>query len=132
MRLLLDTHSLLWAVFDPRKLSESAHQAIKNPQNDVAVSVVSFWEISLKYALGELELVGAEPEDLPETIATMGIDILQVSAGEAASFHKLPRLAHKDPFDRLIVWQAIRQRRHLVSTDRSFAEYAASGLKIHW
>jgi PIN domain nuclease of toxin-antitoxin system len=132
MRLLLDTHSLLWAIFDPKKLSEPARAAIKDQRNDVAVSVVSFWEISLKYALGKLELVGAKPEDLPETTETMGIDILQVSAYEAASFHKLPKLAHKDPFDRLIIWQAIQQRMHLISKDRSFEDYKASGLKIFW
>lgn len=132
MRLLLDTHSLLWAIFDPKKLSEPARAAIKDQRNDVAVSVVSFWEISLKYALGKLELVGANPEDLPETTETMGIDILQVSAYEAASFHKLSKLAHKDPFDRLIIWQAIQQRMHLVSKDRSFEDYKASGLKLFW
>jgi PIN domain nuclease of toxin-antitoxin system len=132
MRLLLDTHSLLWAIFDPKKLSEPARAAIKDQRNDVAVSVVSFWEISLKYALGKLELVGAKPEDLPETTKTMGIDIFQVSAYEAASFHRLPKLAHKDPFDRLIIWQAIQQRMHLISKDRSFEDYKASGLKIFW
>jgi PIN domain nuclease of toxin-antitoxin system len=132
MRLLLDTHSLLWAIFDPKKLREPARAAIKDQRNDVAVSVVSFWEISLKYALGKLELVGTNPEDLPETTETMGIDILQVSAYEAASFHKLPKLAHKDPFDRLIIWQAIQQRMHLVSKDRSFEDYKASGLKLFW
>ncbi|MDQ1334155.1 MAG: hypothetical protein QG552_1105 [Thermodesulfobacteriota bacterium] len=132
MKLLLDTHSLLWAIFSPKKLSEPARDAIKDPQNDVAVSVVSFWEISLKYALGKLELVGAKPEDLPETTEGMGMDILPVSAYEAASFHKLPKLAHKDPFDRLIIWQAIQRKMHLISKDRSFEDYTTSGLKIYW
>jgi len=132
MKLLLDTHSLLWAIFSPEKLSERSREAIKDRQNDVAVSVVSFWEISLKYAMGKLELVGAEPEKLPETAERMGFDTLPLSVSEAASFHQLPKRAHKDPFDRLIIWQAIQRRMHLVSKDRSFEEYTALGLKTYW
>lgn len=132
MNLLLDTHSLLWAIFSPRKLSEPAREALKDRQNDVAASVVSFWEISLKYALGKLELAGASPEDLPDVTERMGVDILPLSPHEAAGFHKLPKLGHKDPFDRLIIWQAIQRGMHLVSKDRSFEDYRASGLKIFW
>lgn len=132
MNLLMDTHSLLWAVFSPRKLSDRAREAMTDRQNEVAVSVVSFWEISLKYALGKLELVGATPEDLPPLTERMGMDVLQVLAAEAASFHRLPRLAHKDPFDRLIVWQAIQRGMHLISKDRSLEAYAPSGLKMYW
>ena len=94
--------------------------------------MVSFWEISLKYALGKLQPAGVEPEDLPETTEEMGMDILQVSAYEAASFHKLSKLAHKDPFDRLIIWQAIQRRMHLISKNRSFQDYGPSGLKVYW
>jgi len=132
MNLLLDTHSLLWAIFSPRKLSEPAREAMKDRQNDVAASVVSFWEISLKYAIGKLELVGAKPEDLPEVTESMGIDILPLSAHEAAGFHKLPKRRHKDPFDRLIIWQAIQRGMQLITRDRSFEDYRETGLRIYW
>jgi PIN domain nuclease of toxin-antitoxin system len=132
MRCLLDTHSFLWAIFSPEKLSHSAREKIIDPENDVAVSLVTFWEISLKYALGKLELVDTEPENLPDVAEEMGIDILQVSPREAASFHKLPKLAHKDPFDRLIIWQAIQQKMTLISRDKEFKDYRQFGLKIHW
>jgi PIN domain nuclease of toxin-antitoxin system len=132
MRILLDTHGFLWSLFDPGKLSEKASNAILSPENDVAVSTVTFWEISLKYALGKLELTGVEPEQLPEYADKMDMEILSLSAIEAASFHRLPRLAHKDPFDRIIIWQAISQKRVLVSKDRDFKAYQPFGLAAIW
>ena len=98
----------------------------------MAASVVSFWEISLKCALGKLELEGARPEDLPEVTERMGIDILPLSAHEAAGFYKLPKRMHKDPFDRLIIWQAIQRGMHLVTRDRSFEDYVEAGLRVFY
>ncbi len=132
MRCLLDSHSFLWAIFSPEKLSRSAREEITDPENDVAVSLVTFWEISLKYSLGKLKLVDTKPEDLPGAAEEMGIDILQLSPHEASSFHNLPKLAHKDPFDRLIIWQAIQQKMTLISKDKEFKDYRKFGLKIHW
>ena len=132
MNFLLDTHSFLWALFVPEKLSRSATQKIISSDNDVAVSVVAFWEISLKYALGKLELSGVEPDELPSFADQMGLSILPISPSEAASFHKLPRLLHKDPFDRFIIWQAIQRKMTLISKDREFKEYQKFGLKTHW
>ena len=132
MRCLLDTHSFLWAVFSPENLSKSARETIMDQENEIAVSVVTFWEISLKYAMGKLELINIQPEALPETAEKIGIDILQITPHEAASFHNLPRLAHKDPFDRLIIWQAIQRKMSLISRDQSFKDYKQYGLKMHW
>ena len=132
MRYLLDTHSFLWTLFSPGKLSTPARKEIQNRENDVAVSVVSLWEISLKYSLGKLELVNTEPEDLPLVSQEMGIAILRLEPHEASSFHKLPKLAHKDPFDRLIIWQAIERKMVLISKDRSFGDYMKCGLKTYW
>jgi PIN domain nuclease of toxin-antitoxin system len=132
MTYLLDTHSFLWAIFSPDKLSKSARETIKDRENEIAVSVVTFWEISLKYALGKLDLVSIKPEDLPGAAEKAGIDILQITPQEAASFHNLPRLTHKDPFDRLIIWQAIQRNMPLISKDREFKDYRKFGLKINW
>jgi len=132
MNFLLDTHSFLWALFSPEKLSPSAAQKIRSSDNDVAVSVISFWEISLKFALGKLELSGVEPEALPRFAEQMGMNIMPISPTEAASFHKLPKLLHKDPFDRFIIWQAIQRKMTLISKDCEFKEYLKFGLKIHW
>ena len=132
MNLLLDTHGFLWSLFAPEKLSRAAVREIKSPNNDVAVSVVTFWEISLKYALRKLKLAGVKPEELPDFAGQMNIEILPITAAEASSFHKLPRLSHKDPFDRIIIWQAIQRKMTLISKDRNFEIYRKFGLKTSW
>jgi PIN domain nuclease of toxin-antitoxin system len=96
------------------------------------VSVVTFWEISLKYALGKIEIKGLNPEDLPAAAKEAVFEIMQLDPGEAASFHRLPRFGHKDPFDRLIIWQAIQRDLFLISGDRQFNEYQDYGLKLLW
>jgi len=132
MNILLDTHVFLWSLFTPDKLSKAVIREIKSPNNDVAVSVVTFWEISLKYALGKLELTGVKPEELPDFAAQMNLEILPITAAEASSFHRLPRLSHKDPFDRIIIWQAIQRKMTLVSKDRDFKAYRKFGLRTFW
>ena len=132
MNILLDTHVFLWSLFTPDKLSKAVIREIKSPDNDVAVSVVTFWEISLKYALGKLELTGVNPEELPDFATQMNLEILPITAAEASTFHKLPRLTHKDPFDRIIIWQAIQRKMILVSKDRNFKTYHKSGLRTFW
>ena len=132
MKLLLDTHSFLWSLFSPDKLSKKARRAILDPENDVLVSVVTFWEISLKYALGKIEMKGLKPEDLPGAAKEACFEILGLEQEEAAGFHTLPRIGHKDPFDRLIIWQAIQRDCFLISSDSHFIEYREYGLKLLW
>lgn len=132
MRYLLDTHSFLWSLFSPEKLSVSVKKVIRDRENEIGISVITFWEISLKYSLGKLELIDTEPDNLPIVAEEMGLEIIQFKPQEAASFHKLPKLAHKDPFDRLIIWQAIQQKMIMITKDRKFRDYEKYGLKIHW
>jgi PIN domain nuclease of toxin-antitoxin system len=132
MKCLLDTHAFLWSVFDPRLLGKKAAPVIRNPNNSVSVSVVSFWEISLKHSVGKLELENVAPEDFPKIAARAGFEILPLTASEAASCHRLPRLEHRDPFDRLIVWQAIDRKLVLISADSSISAYRSAGLKVLW
>ncbi len=132
MSCLLDTHALLWTLFDPSRLGNKAAESIRNPEVTVSVSVVSFWEISLKYATGKLELSGVTPDDFPAIALQSGFDILPVAAADAATYHHLPRMGHKDPFDRLIIWQAISHKLTLISQDKAFAVYRKLGLKVLW
>ena len=132
MKLLLDTHTFLWAAFSPRKLSARARSALIDQENEVAVSSLSFWEVSLKFSLGKITLEGCTPDELPTVAQEMQFAILQTDATDMASFHALPRTAHKDPFDRMIIWQAIRLGRTLVSKDAKFASYQDHGLKVLW
>lgn len=132
MKYLLDTHAFLWSLFTPEKLSRAASQTIISRDNDITVSVITFWEISLKYSIGKIELSGVKPDELPDFADKAGFEIVQVNPYEAATFYNLPRLSHKDPFDRLLIWQAIQRKIILISKDRSFAEYKEYGLQMQW
>lgn len=132
MNYLLDTHAFLCAAFSPNKLSAKARNEIRSAENQVCISIVSFWEISLKYTLGKIELSNCTPADMPDIATQMGFEIIQFGAQETASFYQLPKVAHKDPFDRMIIWQAIQQQRILVSKDANFPGYRQFGLKVLW
>lgn len=132
MKGLLDTHVFLWAVFSPEKLSAAVRPLIQDANNSLFISTISFWEISLKYSMGKLELQGCSPENLPEVASAMQLELLHPSAEELASFHRLPRLTHKDPFDRLIIWQALQKQLQFVSKDQRLSEYQSLGLKVIW
>ncbi|MSQ70714.1 MAG: type II toxin-antitoxin system VapC family toxin [Betaproteobacteria bacterium] len=132
MSYLLDTHAFLWALFSPEKLSRRARNIITDTSSTVCLSSVTLWEISLKFALGKLVLNNASPEDLVAAAQRMGLDLISPSAEEAASFHKLPRVAHRDPFDRMLAWQAIHRQMVLVSKDGALPAYHDAGLKTLW
>jgi PIN domain nuclease of toxin-antitoxin system len=130
MRYLTDTHIFLWALFEPGNISPKAQKILRSQESSVFVSVVSFWEISLKYALGKLELQGIEPHELPDFALQTHFEILDLQPEDAAFFDQLPRFPHKDPFGRMIIWQAVRNKMTLISKDREFAEYQKIGLRI--
>ncbi len=132
MNCLLDTHAFLWAAFEPKKLSSRVRPILTDPDNNIFVSAVTFWEISLKFALGKLELKGVSPEELPDVATRMGFELIPMEAEESAAFHRLPRQNHKDPFDRMLVHQAIRRHNVLISADPSLAQYEIQGLRLLW
>lgn len=132
MKYLLDTHSFLWALFEDEKLTKKIKEIILNPDNEIYVSIVSFWEISLKYSIGKLSLRGISPEDLPEKAREFGIEVLQITRKEASTFHKLPKTGHKDPFDRMLIWQPINTGATLISKDKGIKRYESYGLSILW
>jgi PIN domain nuclease of toxin-antitoxin system len=132
MNSLIDTHTFLWSVSDPDRLGKKARIVLEDPNNSIWISVVSFWEISLKHAVGKLELVNVLPEVFPDIAKQMQLEILNLSPLEAATFYKLPKMKHKDPFDRLIIWQAIQKKMPIISKDKQFKDYKELGLKVIW
>lgn len=132
MSFLLDTHTLLWTLFDPARLGRKGTEILNNPDMTVSVSVVSFWEVSLKYATGKLALDNVAPDDFPELVRQSGFEVLPLSESDAATFHHLPRLEHKAPFDRLLIWQAITRKLVFISQDRACSAYKKEGLKVIW
>lgn len=129
---LLDTHSFLWAVIEPQKLSARLRKTIADPANEIHVSTVSFWEIALKFALGKLELTGCTPDDLVPIARDMGLAIVSPSAEEAAGFHRLPKKAHKDPFDRMLIWLCLQRSWIFLTRDVALDDYRTLGLKTFW
>ena len=129
---LLDTHSLLWAIVAPEHLSARMRAVIADPANEIHASTVSFWEISLKFSLGKLQMSGCSPEDLVASVKHMRLNIAAPTAEESAGFHHLPKLTHKDPFDRLLIWQCLQRQWILITRDRGLTEYAALGLQTAW
>ena len=130
MTYLLDTHYLLWAIADTKKISNNVKDIITDTSHRIVISAVSFWEVSLKNSLGKLEISGFSPEDLPGVCLQIGFDVIPLSPEDSSTYHKLKATYHKDPFDRMLIWQAIRSNYTLISADDTFKQYKSEGLKI--
>jgi PIN domain nuclease of toxin-antitoxin system len=126
VRLLLDTHILLWGISDDRRLKRPAREIIINPNNEVFVSAASIWEISIKVALGRIEVA---LEDLDAAVADANFQPLPITFQHAATAGRLPN-RHRDPFDRMLIAQASVEELRVVTHDRVFERYslAAQGL----
>jgi PIN domain nuclease of toxin-antitoxin system len=125
MRLLLDTCTFLWFAEDPGKLSQTARNVLQDPENELLVSAVSIWEILVKLARGKaLTLhVPATPERyFIDLRRRLGVGALAMTEDTAAQLLKLPPI-HHDPFDRLLICQAIEHGLALVTPDRAIQRY---------
>jgi PIN domain nuclease of toxin-antitoxin system len=120
VRLLLDAHALLWWLADDPALGGAARNQIADPANEVFVSAATVWEISIKRGLGKLDA----PDDLVDIIATEGFVEAPILAGDG---HRAGRLDahHRDPFDRMLVVQALRLDAAIVTRDPAFAAYGS-------
>lgn len=132
MNYLVDTHVFLWSVLSTKKLSIKAKSILLDPELITYVSTITFWEISLKFSLGKIQLKGILPDILPKVAQKAGFTILPFDEHVASSFYKLPRVKHKDPFDRMIAWQAINKGHVLLTRDKSFSFYNDDGLSTIW
>lgn len=130
MNYLLDTHILLHALMKPEKLSVKVTEILQDGSTNCTVSAVSFWEISLKFAKRKLELNGITPSEMPLKCQEMGFNIIDISFKDTATYNQLVSLVHKDPFDRMLIWQAIQNNYVLISHDRLIKEYTVKGLKV--
>jgi PIN domain nuclease of toxin-antitoxin system len=122
MRLLLDTHVFLWTLADPARLSLPARDAIESAANEVLFSAASIWEIAIKSELLRAEL-GVDATTIIGAAREMRFEELAVSAAHAAAVARLPR-HHKDPFDRLLVAQALGEPARLMTADKALAAYS--------
>lgn len=125
MILLLDAHALLWWLADDPTMSRSGRAAIEDPANDVIVSAASVWEIEIKRALGEL----TAPDGLVDAVHAASLGTVPITAADAEHAGRLPP-HHRDPFDRMLVAQALRLGAVIVSRDADFAPYGIQLLPI--
>lgn len=127
MRLLLDTHAFLWFVQADARLSPTAKALIEDPNNKPFISVVSLWEIAIKVSIGKLKL--AENYDAYMTRETQRFDLLSIALVHTSLVATLPfQPKHNDPFDRLLIAQALVEQMPLVSNEAMFAAYPVSRL----
>ena len=127
MKLLLDTHVLLWAATSPDKLGADARAAIEDGSCDVFVSAVTAWEIAIKQSLAKLELARPAELWLPEVIQRSGFQSAPVDQAAALRVRALP-WHHRDPFDRLLVAQALEAGFTIVTRDTLLSAYGVAVL----
>ena len=122
MKLLLDTHVWLWMQTDPDRIRPEARDRIVDLRNEVLLSAASGWEIAIKYALGHLRLPVDPASYVPSRMARSGTTGLPIQHSHALAVAALPPY-HRDPFDRLLVAQAMREGATLVTADAQIAQY---------
>ncbi len=128
MNLLLDTHVALWAITDHPKLSQQARSLIQSPKTSVWVSVANIWEIAIKYALGRSDMP-VSSQDALRYFQASGYQILAVEAEHAVAVEALP-MHHQDPFDRILVAQALVEPMRLMTHDAIVALYSETIIRI--
>ena len=126
MRILLDTHVFLWSTARD-KLSEAAATAFLDADNQLFLSAASYWEICIKVSIGKLVLTDEWIQDIDDEMASNGIKWLPIEKEHCQKMAELPFL-HKDPFDRLLISQAICQNMTLLTADTNIHQYTVSTL----
>ena len=127
MRLLLDTHALIWLVMDNPRLGQRARGAIFDPVNEVFVSVISLWQMAVKVRAGKLANI--DLEKVSRAVLSHGFTLLALEARHIWEMVRLPRVAdHRDPFDQQLIAQAIAENLTFVTDDRHAPRYGAQTL----
>lgn len=125
MPYLLDTHTFLWWTTGDLRLSPRVRAIVQQPGNEIFLSTVSIWEISIKAQLRRLEFDYDPTVVIPQPIAAYGLAVLPIEVRQALQVYRLP-LLHRDPFDRLLVAQAMIEDLPLLTADPSIAQYQVS------
>ena len=127
-RLLLDTHTFLWWVDDARNLTARARRAIANVNNECYLSIASCWEMAIKASLDKLRLAKPVDRFISEQLAANDFTLLDIRLQHVAKVETLP-FHNRDPFDRLLVAQALNEKLTIISADKIFSDY---NVKVIW
>ncbi len=128
MRLLLDSNALIWWVTEPQRLSVTADRTIRDQRNQIAVSLVSLWEITIKMGKGGLPQLGSSIEYLLDEVREQRFELLPLRPEHLITLGRLER-HHRDPFDRLIIAQGIAERLPIATADPTFGNYP---VEVFW
>lgn len=133
MKYLLDTHTFIWSIMNSSKLSEKVKNIIENPNNEIFVSGITFWEIAIKTQIGKMKFENFNILHLPNIATQYGFSIFIPSAYDYVTYNELPLVEnHKDPFDRMLIHSALKNNLILVSKDQFFSSYEEFGLQLLW
>ena len=126
MKYILDTNALIYSLCNPTELTKAASQIITT-EKELCVSIVSFWEIAIKQSLGKLSINSSIP-DIEQICKDRSIEIIPITTEEIEGIKSLPQI-HKDPFDRIIISQALKRNLSIITSDTIIPQYA---VKVVW
>ncbi|MBO7583236.1 MAG: type II toxin-antitoxin system VapC family toxin [Treponema sp.] len=133
MEYLIDTHILLWAIMDSNKLSKKEQQVLSDETNTIFVSPISFWEIAIKHQNKKLNLGKVNILHIPHIAEQLDFSLLNPEPYDYLTIGQIPQKEnHHDPFDRMLIQQAIRNNLVLISKDEKFQQYEENGLQLLW
>ena len=133
MKYLLDTHTFLWYLLKPEKLSQKVFDIINNEDTDIFVSTTSVWEIAIKVQINKLSLGNISVYHIPNVIKQLNFTAINPDIYDYVSFSDLAtKENHRDPFDRMLIHTAIRNNLVVLSCDASFKQYEENGLQLLW
>lgn len=133
MKYLLDTHVFLWSFLDTKRIKPKTLRLISDVENEIFVSPISFWEIAIKHQAKKFNLEGINVLHLPHIADEYNFTILNPEPYDYISIGQIPQKEnHHDPFDRMLIQQAIRNNLVLISNDERFPQYEENGLQLLW
>ena len=133
MKYLLDTHTFIWSFMSPGKLSKKVFSIISDANNTIFVSPITFWEIAIKHRLGKINFGNINIFHLPNIAAEYDFSILPLDAYDYATIGGFPiNDDHQDPFEQMLIHNALRKNLILLSEDKKFKQYEKEGLQLIW
>ncbi len=133
MKYLIDTHVFIWALMNRKKISKEVYDILEDSENEVYISPISFWEMAIKHQSGKLNLRGINILHLPHIADQYDFKVLNPEPYDYVSIETVPQKEnHHDPFDRMLIQQAIRNNLVLLSANEKFRQYEENGLQLMW
>lgn len=133
MKYLIDTHVFIWFMMEPEKITKKILKILCNEKNEIFISPISFWELAIKWQFGKLSLGKISVLQLPHIAEQYDFTLLTPQTYDYVSISQIPQKEnHHDPFDRMLIQQAIRNDLILISKDEKFQQYQENGLQLLW